>query len=186
LELLAYIDSKQDFLASLPFGLYSVTPTDHEHTTPKGVIFCLKQIKRSEQIHPKDTPTDPTHTARAQQQINALHPYFLLYVRDDGAIRYGFAHPKQILDRFRELCLGQTQPHQALCELFDKQTQNGGHMALYDGLLKKAIAAITQQTEKRVLSGLLHGKDMIIPKQQDIAKDEDDFELISWLVVASR
>lgn len=187
LELFAYLASKQEYLASLPFGLYGVTAAAQEQTTPKGVIFCLKQTKHEKASPQEAIPNKALEKAvPSQQQINALHPYFLVYIQNNGSIRYNFAQPKQILDRFRELCLKQTKPNQVLCELFDKQTQHGSNMECYDNLLGKALSAITQQTEKRVLSNLFQSKDAILPKQQDIAKSESDFELISWLVVASR
>ena len=34
------------------------------------------------------------------ESINPLHPCFLVYVLDDGNVRFGFTHPKQSCDFF--------------------------------------------------------------------------------------
>jgi len=59
------------------------------------------------------------------EKVNPLQPYSLVYVRDDGVVRYTFTQPKQILDMYRLLCSGKTIPCEALCRLFDEQTSNG-------------------------------------------------------------
>lgn len=102
-------------------------PPHAEYQTIKpGVIYCLKQ--RIE--------------ASGNEAVNPLQPYFLVYIRDDGAVRYNFTSPKQILEIFRAVCQGKTEPYAELCELFDTETKNGEDMSRYSDLLDKAVAAI--------------------------------------------
>ena len=90
--------------------------------------------------------------------MNPLQPYFLVYVRDDGIVRYTFAQPKQILEIYRLLCAGKATPHEALCKLFDQDTHNGSDMTRYSELLQKAVESIVHTFKKRTLTGLLSGR----------------------------
>ena len=59
-----------------------------------GVVFCLKQ----------------KGDAKSGESVNPLQPYYLVYVRDDGIVRFSFAQPKQILEIYRLLCPGNLRP----------------------------------------------------------------------------
>lgn len=68
-----------------------------------------------------------------------------MYIQEDGTVKYNFSQAKQILDMFRLLCQGQSEPHQMLCELFDAQTEHGQDMSYYNKQIQQATAAIAQQ-----------------------------------------
>jgi hypothetical protein len=106
-----------------------------------------------------------------------------VYILEDGNVRFGFVHPKQILGMYRELCAGKTPPYEALCNLFDQHTQNGKDMSVYDGLLENAVNAIAGTFRKRLVTGLQAGRSFVIPKQQEQADETTDFELVTWLVI---
>ncbi len=131
------------------------------------MVFCLKQKG--------DTKSSDT--------VNPLQPYYLVYVRDDGTVRFGFAQPKQILEIYRLLCGGKAAAYEQLCQLFDNETKNGADMKLYNNLLAAAVDAIARTFQRRVAAGLQSGRNFIIPNQQDQARDTTDFELITWLVI---
>ena len=57
--------------------------------------------------------------------MNPLQPYYLVYVRDDGTVRFTFAQPKQILEVFRLLCVDRKEAIKALCDAFDVETKDG-------------------------------------------------------------
>ena len=104
LELLKYIEANKAALEDAPFGLYTCVPPhpDHKIIGP-GVIFCFRQEgQRGGGIVAKPSPSE---------SINPLHPYFLVYVLDVGNVRFGFSHPKQILDIYRVLCSGNAEPY---------------------------------------------------------------------------
>lgn len=169
LELLRYIEANRQLLIEAPQGLYAVVPPDPAYASIQpGVIFCLRQQR----------------DASGTERINPLQPYFLVYIRDDGVVRYNFAQPKAILEIFRTLCAERTTPYQALCDLFDAQTQEGADMRVYDALLTQAIAAITNSFRRRMGSQLTLGRGGVLPEQQQQVNHADDVALVTWLVIA--
>jgi SNF2 family DNA or RNA helicase len=174
IELLKYLEANRSLLEGAPLGLYTCVPVHHEiKAIAPGVIFCLRQKTREE----TKTSTETT------DQINPLKPYFLVYVLADGNVRFGFAHPKQILTMYRELCAGKGTPNESLCNLFDRQTQNGADMSHYDTLLKKVVESIALTFRKRVATTLLTSRNAVIPDKRDQADEATDFELVTWLVI---
>ncbi len=169
-ELTNYIERNKAALRAAPLGLYAVVPpAPNQPIIAPGVVYCLRQ---------KQTPP-----AERGAQINPLSPYYLVYVRDDGTVRYGFAAPKQILAILRELCAGKTQAHEDLCRVFDKQTQNGAEMTFYNDLLKKAVASIEGTFKKRAVGNLLSGRGGVLPIQAEQVTAQTDFDLVTWLVI---
>ena len=102
---------------------------------------------------------------------------------ESGDVRFGFAHPKQILDIYRILCSGKGEPYTQLCNLFDQQTNHGVDMAAFDVLLRKAIASIVQTASRRTVGQLLLSRDAVIPTHDEQATEDSDFELVTWLVI---
>ncbi|MFY7906396.1 MAG: hypothetical protein ACOVO0_09680, partial [Burkholderiaceae bacterium] len=168
MELASYIETNRDKLEEAPFGLYAVVPAHAEYQTIKpGIIYCLKQ--RAE--------------ASGNEAVNPLQPYFLVYIRDDGEVRYNFTAPKQVLEIFRAVCQGQTEPHAKLCELFDEETNHGQEMNRYSSLLDKAVSAIAAQFGHKNASNLFTGRRGKLLSSQDAIKNTTDFDLITWLVI---
>ena len=167
-ELLTYLKINQAALQQAPLGLYAVTHSNsaHPHSAP-GVVFCLRQ---------RDTNT-------ANDMINPLQPYFLVYIRNDGNVRYNFVHPKQVLDLLRAVSSGQNQPHQQLCQLFDTKTNHGQNMQVYSELLKRALRSIHDTFQKRIANGVTLSRSFVIPPTQDQVQSDADFELITWMVL---
>jgi len=168
MELTKYIEANRTVLEQAPLGLYGIVPphADYQQIAP-GVIFCLKQSG--------DTSGNET--------VNPLQPYFLVYVRDDGIVRYTFAQPKQILEIYRVLCVGKAAPYEALCNLFDAETKNGSDMGLYSELLQKAVESIVHTFKKRALTGLLSGRSGVLVEANKQVTSTSDFQLITWLVI---
>ena len=136
IELMNYIESNRKSLADAPLGLYAVVPTDPDYPMiASGVVFCLRQQGDSME----------------NEQINPLQPYFLVYIREDGEVRFTFAQPKQILELYRLLCTGVKNPYEELCALFDEQTENGENMTQYNDLIEKAIQSLSSIYKKRAI-----------------------------------
>ncbi|MBI3249158.1 MAG: DEAD/DEAH box helicase family protein [Deltaproteobacteria bacterium] len=171
MELTKYIEANRALLEQAPFGLYAVVPppSDSPQITP-GVIFCLQQLG------------DTT----GNEQVNPLQPYFLVYVRNDGVVRYTFAQPKQILEIYRVLCAGKTVPYEALCNLFDAETANGADLSSYSELLRKTVDSISYTFKKRALTGLLSGRSGVLVEANKQVTSTSDFQLITWLVIKDR
>jgi ERCC4-related helicase len=168
LELAKYIESNRRALEESPLGLYAVVPThpDYPRIVP-GAIYCLRQKSAG----------DETET------INPLQPYFLVYVQEDRAVRYGFTHPKQILDVYRTLCADRPRPYEALSKLFDQLTDNGQDLSQYNDLLGQAVKSIVQTFKRRTLSQLQAGRGGLIPPRPQQVQEMSDFELVTWLVM---
>ena len=182
-ELMNFLANNKKLLEDAPLGLFAVAPTLdeikgadlfdknwHEIAKP-GVIFCLRH---------KNLPQE-----KRSSNVNPLGRYYLLYIRNDGTVRFTFTQAKNTLSMFQKLSVGKTAPYQALCDLFDQETESGTKMDMYSGLLVKAINAIIHTFQKRTAAGLQSGRDFVIPDKQEQATDASDFELITWLVIRS-
>jgi len=168
MELAKYIESNRKLLQDAPLGLYAVVPTNSEYPIiAPGVIFCLKQ---------KGDCLD-------NKTVNPLQPYFLVYVRENKEVRLTFAQPKQILEIYQLLCAGCTVPYEELCNLFDRETNNGFDMSLYNDLLKRAVDSIAGIYNKRLIGNLLSSRSAVLVEQAHQVKATTDFELITWLVI---
>ncbi|MBV2194593.1 MAG: DEAD/DEAH box helicase family protein [Azonexus sp.] len=171
MELAAYIEANRDKLEEAPFGLYAVVPPHAEYQTIKpGAIYCLKQ--RIE--------------AAGNEAVNPLQPYFLVYIRDDGEVRYNFTSPKQILEIFRAVSQGKSEPYADLCEIFDDETKSGEEMSRYSTLLDKAVAAIATQFGKKSVGNLFAGRGGKLTDASKQVKHAADFDLITWLVIKDK
>lgn len=171
MELAAYIEANREKLEQAPFGLYAVVPSHAEYQTIKpGAIFCLKQ--RIE--------------AAGNETVNPLQPYFLVYIREDGEVRYNFTAPKQVLEICRAVGQGKTEPYADLCEIFDAQTKHGEDMSRYSGLLDKAAYAIAAQFGRKSVGNLFAGRGGKLTDASKQIKDPADFELITWLVIKDK
>ena len=170
IELSKYIEANRKLLEEAPLGLYAVVPPHPEQQViAPGVVFCLKQKGE----------------AKSGDTVNPLQPYYLVYVRDDGTVRFSFAQPKQILEIYRLLCSGKAAAYEQLCQWFDTETNNGAEMTLHSRLLAAAVDSIAKTFQRRVAAGLQSGRDFVIPNQQEQPGDTSDFELITWLVIKS-
>ncbi len=168
MELATYIEANREKLEEAPFGLYAIVPPHAEYQTIKpGAIYCLKQ--RIE--------------ASGNEAVNPLQPYFLVYIRDDGEVRYNFTSPKQVLEIFRAVSQGKTEPYAALCELFDAETKDGEDMSQYSSLLDLAVAAIAAQFGRKNAGNLFAGRGGKLTDAGKQVKSTGDFELITWLVI---
>ncbi len=176
LELLKYIEANKAALEAAPFGLYTCVPPhpDYRAIGP-GVVFCFRlEAQRG---------GDPVAKPVPSESINPLHPYFLVYILNDGNVRFGFAHPKQILDIYRILCAGKAEAYGQLCNLFDQETKHGSDMKVYDQLMQKAVGSLASTFRKRAASGLQSGRGFVLPNAQEQVHEKTDLELVTWLVI---
>jgi ERCC4-related helicase len=167
-DLAKYLESNRRALEEAPLGLYAVVAADESRPQIRpGVIFCLRRTGDGAEL---DT-------------INPLMPYFLAYVHEDGAVRYSFAQPKQILEIFRLLAADRTAANEKLCALFDEATDNGRDMSGYTALLDAAMASIGRTFRKRAAGQLQSGRGGLLPRASQQPTGAAGFELITWLVI---
>jgi len=162
LDLLAYMKDNPD-IEHTPFGMCAVVPAS-EQAKP-GVIFILKNRNNAVNIG----------------RQNLLHPFYMVYLSDDGEPIINHLSPKRLLDIMRLSCKGKTEPILELCHAFNKETKDGRKMQHYSELLQKAVGTIVEQKEESDLESLFSfGETTALV---DDIKGLDDFELICFLVI---
>lgn len=162
MDLLEYIKKHPD-IDKAPFGLHSVAAASEE--TPAGVIYVLKNRSNSVNI----------------DNQNSLHPFYMVYISNDGKVICDHLSPKQMLDKMRFLCKGKTEPIPELYRQFNKETRDGRNMSEFSKLLGDAIASIIEVKEESDIDSFLGGGQMSFLTNE--IKGLDDFELICFLVV---
>ena len=180
LDLLQYIESRKSELQEASAGLYAVVPAKPEIPACKpGVIFCLRH----------NNARLPAKTERPidSGSINPLSPHYLVYVHDDGTVRYSFAQPKESLLLLRNIAAGEETAVTKLCEQFNAATSEGSDMSHYDVLIQKALASIQHTFQRRAAVALLSGRGGMLPTAAETpAADTGEFELVTWLVILDK
>ena len=162
LDLLEYIKNHPD-IEKAPFGLNAVVPANED--APAGVIFVLKNRSDSVNI----------------DNQNRLHPFYMVYISDEGEVICDHLSPKQMLDKMRFLCKGKTQPIPEVYKQFNRETRDGRDMSKFSYLLGEAIASIIEVKDESDIDSFLGGGQVSFLTNE--IKGLDDFELICFLVV---
>ncbi len=169
-QLLRYLEKNRDELEATPDGAYAVAPAESRRS---GAMFFLRQRNAAE-------------SDGRQNFASPIHPFYIVYIQNDGAIRYGCANARRSLDAFEAAAVGKSEPIIELCDQFDYETRNGEDMAVYDKLVGSVVAHIRQAhagTQMKGL-GLAGGKGFKLTPQSQAPTDAEDFELVTWLVLA--
>lgn len=164
MDLLSYLRTHGD-LAAMPLGQHAVLPAQPAIGLKPGVIFALKNI----------------HDSINANQQNRLHPFYLVYIGDDGTILADYTEVKRLLDLMRTSCKGQDEPIEAVCRSFNSRTADGRKMGPYSDLLNHAIRSMIEVKEERDIDSLFSGGRTTALTHT--IKGLDDFELIAFLVV---
>lgn len=162
LDLLEYIKYHPE-IEKAPFGLDAIVPANDD--APAGVIYVLKNRSDSVNI----------------DHQNRLHPFYMVYIGDNGDIVCDHLSPKEMLDKMRYLCKGKTEPIPEVYKPFNRETRDGRNMKKYSELLGKAIASIIEVKEENDIDSFLNGKQISFLSNE--IKGLDDFELICFLII---
>jgi len=146
-----------------PFGMSAVVAATD--LVPPGVMYILKNRNNGINID---------HT-------NQLHPFYMVYLSNEGEVRCNHLSPKRLLDAMRLLCKGKTVPDMELCRQFNKETKDGYKMDFYSGLLQRAVESIITVKEESDIDSLFSEGDTTALESN--VKGLDDFELITFLVI---
>jgi SNF2 family DNA or RNA helicase len=167
MDLMEYMKTNRDQLASSPMGIYAVTdvPEDLQDQIKPGVIFTLKQV--NQQIE-------------AEKQ-NVLYPYYLVYIANDGTVQYNFLHSKKVLDYFKKLCSANDDVLYELVKLFNQETDDGKDMHVYSELLSQAIDNILGKKEEVGVASLFSKGGTTL--KLSTSSGLEDFELVSFLII---
>ena len=164
MDLLNYIRQNGD-LSGMPNELHAVVPADEPKGLKPGVIFTLRNLDHSVNIN----------------QQNRLHPFYLIYIANNGEVLLNQLQVKQLLDLARAACKGQSQPIETVSQSFNKATKDGKDMRFYSDLLSDAISTMIELKEDQDIDSLFTGTQTTA--LTNTIAGLDDFELISFLVV---
>lgn len=146
-----------------PYGIHAIAKADEDH--PAGVIFVLRNRNNAMNI----------------DKQNRLHPFYLVYIDENGEIISNHFNPKRILDDMRYLAKDISEPLFNLTVAFNTETDKGRDMTKYSNLLNQAIdSMISFKAEKDIDSLFSVGETSAL--ENDIS-GLNDFELIDFLVV---
>lgn len=164
MDLLEYIkeNGSLDYVVN---GMHSVVPEDRENGIEKGTIYVLKNINSNVNI----------------QNTNQLHPFYIVYIKEDGEVISNHLSVKNTLDLLRFISKGRKEPIKEAFEKFNEDTNDGNNMEKYSTLLNKSIESIINVKEESDIDSLFRrgGTTML---QNDITGLED-FELIAFVVI---
>ena len=162
LDLLEYIKHHEE-IETAPKGLHTVVSQTEE--APAGVIFVLRNINDSVNIDNR----------------NRIHPFYMVYISEEGEIVCDYLNPKKLLDIMRLLCRGNNEPVMELCKKFNQETDDGRKMGEVSELLSEAINSIIDAKEESDIDSLFKsgGTTALLSAVSGL----DDFELICFLVV---
>ena len=177
MQLMQFIRANRKRLEEMPLGVYAITTHreqlgfDSPTVLDPGVIWCFRQT--SAQREPGTTTPSP------------VYPCYLVYVKDDGQIRYGCANAERILHLFEACSADKHEPITELCDWFDEQTDRGQDMSHYNKLLNECTAHVKQEYNSAIWKQL--GPDgnpsLRLPEVSQTPESNDSLELVSWLVI---
>lgn len=150
-------------LDDAPLGMHAIVPATDR--LPSGVVFCLRNLDAAEEL----------------SRHNRLHPFYLVYVREDGTTVIPHTRPKDALDALRGAARNRTDPDPALYCPFNAETDDGRRMEKYSNLLNDAVRSMIEEKEGRDIDSLFHSgpTTALIGEVAGL----DDFELIAFIVV---
>lgn len=164
MDLLEYIkvNGNLDYVLN---GMHSVVLSDEENGIEKGTIFVLKNINSSVKI----------------ESSNQLHPFYIVYIKEDGQVLSNHLSVKNTLDLLRFISKDKKEPLKEAYNKFNDNTNDGSNMSKYSELLNKSIESIINVKEETDIESLFKrgGTTML---QNDI-KGLEDFELIAFVVI---
>ena len=164
MDLVNYINENGS-LDSVPNGIHSVCKKIIEKGINEGVIFVLKNINSQVNI----------------DNINQLHPFYLIYIQENGELLSNHLNVKHTLDILRLISKGKEQPIREVYELFNQETDDGNKMEKYSSLLGSSIESILNVKDEGDVDSLFStgGTSALVNN----IKGLDDFELLAFVVV---
>jgi superfamily II DNA or RNA helicase len=164
MDLLNYVKAHGD-LEGLPSGMHAVVPADPDRGLPSGAIFTLRNRNQGVNLN----------------QQNRLHPYYLVYVANDGQVVVNHMEVKRLLDLVRTACKDRNEPIPEAYQAFNRLTQDGRKMDAYSALLQKGIRSMVDLKEEKDIDSLFSGARTTA--LVNTVKGLEDFELVAFLVV---
>ena len=144
-------------------GLHAVVAATKD--MPAGVIFVLRNVNNGDKI----------------DKQNRLHPFYMVYLSENGEVVCDHLSAKKLLDMMGRLCKSKTFPDKQLCKRFNTETKDGFDMKHYSEMLNKSIQTIINVKEESDVNSIFSygGSSLGMNNIHGL----DDFELICFVVV---
>lgn len=152
-------------------GLYSVVAlTDElkEQGVQPGVIFTLKYTKEHLENYDK----------------NPLFPYYMMYMTEEGELKYSYVNSKKILDLYKKICKANNTVDETLVEKLNNETRNGKDMSPYKDLFVKSVESIIGKTKEERRHSLFNMNGSTYHNEN--ISGINDFEVVSYLIIKER
>ena len=162
LDLVEYLKSHPE-LENKPRGMHAVVAATDD--CPPGCIYVLRNVNDSVNIDNR----------------NRIHPFYLVYISEQGDTVCDYLNPKKLLDFMRLLCRGKQEPLSGLCRAFNKMTKDGRNMRSLSVLLSKAIDSLISTRHESDMDSLFRPGGTTASATG--IKGLDDFELVCFVVV---
>ena len=160
--MLDYVKQHPD-LDKSPFGMHAVVNSTAD--TQPGVFYVLRNI----------------NNAVNKENQNRLHPFYIVYITEDGEIVSNHLEPKKTLDLLRLICRGKSEPVPEAFKPFNQNTNEGSNMTKYSDLLQETIESIIHVNEESDIDSLF--KPGGTTALRTTISGLEDFELICFVVV---
>ncbi len=164
MDLVNYMKEKGS-LDGVPNGMHAVCKKMPEIGIQEGVIFVLKNINNEVNI----------------DNTNQLHPFYLVYIKDNGEVLSNHLNVKNTLDIVRAISRGQSEPLQEVFTIFNNETEDGKKMDKYSGLLGNTIESILNVKDASDIESLFSKGGTTALRAT--VKGMEDFELITFMVI---
>lgn len=164
MDLVSYV-KENDSLENAPKGMHAVIDTQPDIGLLPGVIFVLRNTDSSVNIN----------------RQNRLHPYYLVYIDNNGNILINHLEVKKILDMLRSTCKNRPEPMKSIYRAFNRETEDGRKMDTYSRLLEQGIHSIIDVKEQKDIESLFSGGGT--SALLNTITGLDNFELIAFLVI---
>ena len=164
MDLVNYI-TKNGSMENVPNGMHTVCKKDLERGIEAGVIYVLKNINKEVNI----------------DNTNQLHPFYLVYIKENGEILSNHLNVKNTLDILRSVSKGYIEPIQEVYDLFNEETNDGKNMDKYSSLLNNSIESILNVKDESDIDSLFSagGTTALINN----IKGLEDFELLTFILI---
>ena len=164
MDLVGKIKEGEDY-RDAPSGMHAIAPKKYDIGADPGVIFVLRNINEGINI----------------DNTNQLHPFYLVYINDDGHIISDHISIKNTLDTLRAIARNEGEPLRELYEPFNEETNDGKYMEKYSDLLTKAIESIVNVKEDKDIDSLFSAGGTTVSSEK--IQSLRDFELLTFMVV---
>jgi SNF2 family DNA or RNA helicase len=163
MDLMEYLKDNEEQIKATPNGVFSSVNAD-SNTLDKGVIFCLRKIN--------NTSLGNAH--------NALEPYYIIYISEEGKVINSFLNSKKSLDVLKVFATAIKVDESAYKKLANESNEFSD-MKKYVSLLEKSIASIVGKEEEKGIRSLFTTGGTTFSNDQ--IRGLDDFEVISYLII---